>query len=91
MARTSSGSFESFDDGADGAARHPGIEPAQGAFEFTLKQQPCFPAALPPCDLRRNRRPANPLRVTNHRELDGAGFGDSEGGHKDSPLDNFSS
>ena len=26
--------FESFDDGADGAARHPGVEPAEGAFQL---------------------------------------------------------
>ena len=74
--------FESLDDGADGAACHPGIEPVQGSFEFTLKQQPCFTASLLPCILWRDRRPANFLGVTHHRELHGAGFSDVERGHQ---------
>ena len=81
--------FESFDDGAEGAARHPGVEPAQGAFEFALKQQPGFAATLLPCSLRRDRRPANSLRVTNHRELHRAGFSNVKGGHKRLPARQF--
>ena len=74
--------FESFDDSADDAAPHPGVEPAEGFFEVAVKQQTGFASSQSEGFLRRDRRPADSRSVTNHRELHGAGFGDVEGGHK---------